>query len=1025
MAKVRYNIKYFIIVLFCLFNIYMRVDAARINAQSSFSIDGLGGATILKAKKSPYDSSFYIVTLNKSFQIKQTEILSPPTSSSITSVVVPFTNTEHIYSIAADNDSVYVFGSTNVLKVDFSNLSVLSKFNPTPNGVQLNQHSFYNKPNTWVYITYPIDGEMHLNHYSGASLGFTTPATQLQPLPAFSTADVTLFSYDTANQLILMGQGDKFILFDCATKTVKSSHTLPTGLVRYAATADPSVKLLYACSKVSSSGAFVLEIIDYSTTTVFVKSTITYTSPGITSCTLSDIDFEQGQLFFLVKDASGYGVLSMDLLGSQQELYKLTGVTNPFSLNYIYSSHKLRYLVMVADASVVVVQYKSICTNDCSGNGYCSNKICVCDTGYGKADCSSHYPELTSSQPLPFYTPGRVYIQGNYFKTPASVFIGGQTCSDVQIHNSSALSCYFQAQLTGSSLYSVQVSVDGLITTSALFKYSDPSITSSNQIGKLIELHGSDFVPEGNYRVKMGGSLITCVRNSAVLITCSPSASDYGSMLYSTDAGHEISSAIDLVPFIESISPNTLSPSQAIPITLDGYFFVATNNDLVYLNYAGVSIENIQSQRGKLTFIPPHGILKDQKLNIVSPKASNQIGFSYLAPTCISIDTSDLSKIIVYGSNFGFYNDTYTASIGGHSVIVEANDNKLVINGNSGESGTLDITIEEKSLACLNNYILFKPTITQIERPSVDGSTVNVKGTHLVNTKFYINTTSLLECQQQADINHHQCPIPGGYANFTIVAVYDDGRRYSKSDEYSVCYASPLISDILPRDYYLGTTNSFSIIGTGFTNIDLGVKVGQHNIIDKQFISSSFILVHFKTNEPLTNNQVTITSYQNVSTIQFTFNLLCPFNNGKECSGLGVCDGKGICKCNNNYKGPDCSIYEGDSTSTVTTSTVDSSSSDNSSNPSTSSQTSAQTTSSQTSTSSQTTSSQSTSSQTSSQPTSTSSTSQPTSTPTITGDSETSLIIPSNCNMLLQPSTQQILTLVLSSLLLLAIGIPI
>ncbi|KYQ90676.1 substrate adhesion molecule [Tieghemostelium lacteum] len=205
------------------------------------------------------------------------------------------------------------------------------------------------------------------------------------------------YSYvlDTAHSHNLAFIGDEYgniQVYDSSSRSKLAfySPSNPSGsteYLRYAGVVDSANSKLYYCTDNNANG-ITIDVFDY--TNILINSTLVSVGSfdinlqGSSGCSAAAIDPIQGQLFFAVF-ANSLFLIGTDLQGNNQDFTEIAQESDAVLINVEPTDSTVQ---VYAGSQLYTFKYKSICPNDCSGNGQCLSGTCSCTQGYSGNDCS-------------------------------------------------------------------------------------------------------------------------------------------------------------------------------------------------------------------------------------------------------------------------------------------------------------------------------------------------------------------------------------------------------------------------------------------------------------------------------------------------------------------------------------------------------------------------------------------------------------------------------------------------------------
>ncbi|KAN0027028.1 hypothetical protein ACTFIU_009708 [Dictyostelium citrinum] len=740
-----------------------------------------------------------------------------------------------------------------------------------------------------------------------------------------SGAPQTMLITDPINKLIFYGNKGMIRLLNAtslaSTLTKSALFTINDSVSRYIGSIDIENKLLYTCSRNEMDPTMKLsfEILNYTSNSMnkFKSVDINFSpkSPStyFAKCNFSSIDLVQGQIFFtLIDPLQNQYILSMDINGNNQELFQLnnnggssdnnliiTGLTIKRSNNNNNNNNNNKLIIGTKNLNnqLIILNYKSICKNDCSGsnNGECINLKCICKQGFGLDDCSQRYPILLNVSSLPLKRPGIVTIDGDYFGNDVnkvSVKIGNNSyqCSNIQLINQQQIKCNFSENLidystipTSSTLdgiyYKVIVNIDQLSIESFQFKYLFPSYENSiQQDFDKIKIMGDNLMDlQYQSLFKLGNSNINklnCIGNVNEIICTLPSDSVNGDLIISDiyNNGYTWPNLILNAQLI-SLSPSSLISTNPTHLTINGLFFTSIIGTKIGDNFQikigqNLIINTIIKSSSTLQFTTNDRILSNTTISLENSK--NTLNFGYLSPSIINFtQPSDNSNglLRIHGINFVNPLDksllqilsttTTTSSSSSQSETINLISNVLDLNLNYIDiklpndfiSSLITISIDGRLSNETNldgtggnglKYLNLKPIITNITPlPSLKGDdNITISGNYLSNNILMIinNNYYSLNCQF---INGNKiiCKVPIGSGKFKIISQSINpfnSYDFLTSEPFETSYSPPIITSITPSGFFSAVSpNGFTITIQG-NNFITDKSLTKISIVDDQ-----------------------------------------------------------------------------------------------------------------------------------------------------------------------------------------------
>ncbi|EAL69053.1 hypothetical protein DDB_G0277103 [Dictyostelium discoideum AX4] len=795
----------------------------------------------------------------------------------------------------------------------------------------------------------------------------------------------TMLITDTINKLIFYGNKGMIRLFDAtslsSTLLKTPLFTISDSVSRYIGSFDIENKLLYTCSRNEANNPTMklsFEILKYSSNSMSILKSVDINfspklpSPYFSKCNFSSIDLIQGQIFFtLIDTLQNQYILSMDINGNNQELFEInnnngetiiiTGLTIKRSLN-----NKLIVGTKNIGNQILILNYKSICKNDCGGssNGECVNLKCICEEGFGLDDCSQRYPVLSKVSSIPLKrTPAIITIDGDYFGTDVnkvSVKIGNSSysCVNIELVNQKQIKCTFSDTLldhptipksSDGIYYNVFVTIGELSVESFKFKYLLPNFQNSiQQDFDKIKITGYNLMDlQYQSLFKLANSNINkldCIGTINEIICILPSDSVNGDLTISDiyNNSHTWSNVI-LNPQLISLSPSLISTSPT-DLTITGLFFTSIIGTKIGDNFQLKIGDNsktfIIKSSSKLEFKTNDRIISNTTISLENSKSS--LNFGYLSPSITSfIQPSDNSNglLRIQGTNFVNPLDKNLLQIilpPPHfgdliSNVLDLNVNYIDINlPNDFISSLITISINGKLSNETNSdgtggtglkYLNLRPIITNITPlPSIKGNdNITITGNYLTKYVYMIinnnNNKNILNCDFISG-NKVICKVPIGSGKFKIIS--ESVNPYNQNDvltskEFESSYAPPNITSITPIGFFSAISpNGFTITINGnnfITDKSLTKILISDGNIDCAILGSitdTTIKCNFVSDQNQWTTKIPVNLTQN--SLSTTFNdgfyhfTHCP-GSPYECSNNGKCNYlTGLCDCNHGYQ---------------------------------------------------------------------------------------------------------------------------
>ncbi|KAN0036020.1 hypothetical protein ACTA71_005318 [Dictyostelium dimigraforme] len=823
----------------------------------------------------------------------------------------------------------------------------------------------------------------------------------------------TMLITDSKNKLIFYGNKGMIRLLNAtnlASTLPKSAiFTINDSVSRYIGSIDVENKLLYTCSRNeinNPTNKLSFEILNYTSTSInkfksvdinfLPKSTSTY----FAKCNFSSIDLIQGQIFFtLIDSLQNQYILSMDINGNNQELFEINNnngnnnnnndnnnngvIITSFTLRR--SNNGINKLIIGTKNlgnQLLILNYKSICKNDCSGygSGECLNLKCICKEGFGLDDCSQRYPIISNVSALPLRrSPGVITIDGDYFGNDVnkvSVKIGNTSysCTNIELINQQRIQCNFSAVAlmdystipkSSDGYYKVMVFIGDLWVESFKFKYLLPSF--ENFIQKdfdKIKIIG-DNIMDLQYQslFKLGNSNINkfnCNGSINEIICILPSDAVNGDLIISDIYGNGYTwSNVILNPQLISLSPQLISTSPT-DLTIDGLFFtsIVTSKigDLFQILIGNQNINTIIKSSSTLQFKSIDRIYSNTTISLENSK--NSLTFDYLSPSITSfIQPSDNGNglLRIQGTNFVnpldksllqiLSSTTTTSNL--ISNVMDLNLNYIDIKlPNDFISSLITISIDGRLSNKTNSdgtggnglkYLNLKPIITNITPlPSLKGDSITIIGNYLSNNIYMItnnnNNNNKLDCNF---INGNKiiCKVPIGSGKFKIISQSNnpyDSNDILKSLEFQTSYTIPTITSVSPSGFFSAIYPSgftITIQGNNFitdkslTKVSISDSNIDCTILDP--ITDTTIKCNFISNQNQWSTKISVNLTQNSLSTIFSdgfYHYIHCVGSPYECSNNGQCNYlTGLCDCKPGYQvKSDCSV----STTIVSTTTT-------------------------------------------------------------------------------------------------------
>ncbi|EGG21098.1 IPT/TIG domain-containing protein [Cavenderia fasciculata] len=545
-------------------------------------------------------------------------------------------------------------------------------------------------------------------------------------------------------------------------------------------------------------------------------------------------------------------------------------------------------------------------------------------------------PTVLTASSTYYQTPGLVTITGtNFANTNLVVSIQSANCPINQFVNDTFLVVSYDSSVVPQGSLNVSVTVNGLNGWRQAFTYFGLSITSAEQIGETVEIHGN------------ASSVTGCTGNDT-FIQCATLPASATSGYISVKNGPLFDRVMLLFrPILTSITPVSIQTSGD-QITFQGRFFEDFNPStgsmepiqvLVDGNaLSSVTLVNAQS----LILDVPAGYGSDHIVQVssLSLLSENTFKFTYNNPQIVSVvrlDASDYNSLTISGSDFSDNAQVVQATIGGESlVLVSVTHTEIIVTvPDSARNGLVQVTVS----GLVSNEIQYalQPVllaVTPTTKLLTSGAKVTVTGYFLSSTdsldqplQLIINQNYTVVGENRSIVFSYLSPsinspyslelsIPIGHDSFEVSAYYPSTNLQSNS--ILVQYHEPIVTSATPVQKNVG--GDVTIYGQSFgdgdnltVTIDT-VECTDAKLLDATVVSPQKIVCHFDASVDTPLNQtlnVTVTAHSLVGTgavFLYTKELTCPNN----CSLHGICQPlTGKCLCDAGYlSSPDCSTKD-------------------------------------------------------------------------------------------------------------------
>ncbi|KAK5578174.1 hypothetical protein RB653_003127 [Dictyostelium firmibasis] len=891
---------YFLISIFLASSYFLIASSQRINLNNTItSINIINSNNILEKTVFSENGKFvFFISGRKIYYNDIDSVLSLAPSTSLSTIGFQYSSTNNLKLITSvpfiGNDSKVIAITNNyayLIDITQKTSREIAIGLPTNNDFNCYITNFLNN----IFITASnifytkFDLKFIDENFSSDSSGIEVTLPQ------------TMLTIDSKNKLIFLGNKGMIRLLDAKTlaSTLPKSplYTINDSVSRYVGSIDSDNRLLYTCSRNETNNPTMklsFEILNYTSNSITKFKTVDInfipksTGSYFSKCNFSSIDLVQGQIFFtLIDPLLNQYILSMDINGNNQELFELNNIGNITALTIRRSSNndngggggggsssnKLLIGTSLGNP-LLILNYKSICKNDCSGfnNGECINLKCICKDDFGLDDCSQRYPIISNVSGLPLKRPGVITIDGNYFGNDinkVSVKIGNSSfsCINIELINQQQIKCRYSENLIDYSniqksldgYYKVFISIGDLSIESFKFNYLNAHYENSiQQDFDKIQITGENIMDlQYQSLFKLGNSNINKLNcnGSVYEIICSlPSDSVNGDLIISDIYGNsKIWSNLILKPQLISLSPLLISTSPT-DLTINGLFFTSVIGTKIGDNFqiliAHQTLTNtIIKSSSTLEFKSTDRILTS-KNSIISllgdSDYKNNLTFGYLSPIITGfIQPSDSNNglLRIQGSNFvnpldkNYLQILSTASSSSNLIsnIMDLNLNYIDIKlPNDFISSLITISIDGGLSNKTNSdgtggnglkYLNLKPIITNVSPlPSLKGDNITITGSYLSNDIYMIisnnnnnnNNNIKLNCEQFINGNKIICKVPIGSGKFKIISQsinpYDSNDIILKSKEFETSYALPIITSVSPNGFFSSISpNGFTI----------------------------------------------------------------------------------------------------------------------------------------------------------------------------------------------------------------------
>ncbi len=537
----------------------------------------------------------------------------------------------------------------------------------------------------------------------------------------------------------------------------------------------------------------------------------------------------------------------------------------------------------VACSSVVVVSTTSItCVTPANTQGVYSMIVTNADTQSGTLSNGFSYNPFTITNIAPAFGPQAgsttITITGTQFTTGASITVGGNNCTSVNVVSSTSITCVTPAGTTGAQTVAITLLDSSFASSVGGFSYSPtPTVTavspSSARVsgGSTLTITGTGFL-SGIVASVGGVNCTTSTYVSATSMTCVTPVGSLGTVdvrVTNTDAqtGVKTSSfTYDAAPTLTSVSPNNGKATGGNTITLTGTgFLTGTTATAGGVTCSSPTVVN------STTFTCVIGAHAAGSVNVILTLADTQTatltnGFTYnAAPTVTSISpasgySAGGTTVTITGT--GFITGA-TATIGGTTctspTVVSGTSITCVTPARAAGVNAVVVTNPDTQTGTLSNAFTYTTfPITSVSPTSgrlTGGNLVSITGSGFVTGASV--TIATLACTSPSVVNATTitCLAPAHAAGLASIAITNgDGATATLSNSYTY-NPVPTLTSISPTFGALAGGATMTLTGTGFV-MGATVTVGGNTCTSPTVVSATSITCIIPTGSAGVNSVV-------------------------------------------------------------------------------------------------------------------------------------------------------------------------
>eukprot|EP01132_Coremiostelium_polycephalum_P010232 gene10232-12552_t len=542
-------------------------------------------------------------------------------------------------------------------------------------------------------------------------------------------------------------------------------------------------------------------------------------------------------------------------------------------------------------------------------------------------------PTIERSSQLVFGVPGTVTITGTNFALPLTSTIGGTTCDQIQLINSTYFTCKFAANIptTNKQPLEIEVSAGGQSTKSSIFDYLQVKISSYNQIGEQLEIFGKYFgESKDTLTVTLGSVELVILESNDTFIRTDilPISSSSGILKVINGPTPEDTILVDLIPILVNVEPNIIDTIGGLS-TLTGRFFEKIGHqgteNLVQVLSGSVVLQSTTINNQTIEVTIPEGTGVNYSIKVlIETKSTETKSYSYSKP-CITGLNQESNIIEIFGDNFGKKLEMVKVLLeNGQSLNANQVNDTVIVLEVPEELKNGDIYVIVDTQESNKQLLLLTPILHQINpKPSLSGSKITITGSFMssINYKqvlvpFNVKSSSssvsssLENCKNIKDTTPYQieCDYPAGTGRFNITLEYET----KLSNEITYNYLEPVVKE--STSIYYKESGDITISGENFHQTGLKVMVEDIECTNpKHIVGAGKIVCLYNGQFPPRTDGISLLVTVQVDGL-FGSNNVFFYHEEKPCKpacieGQGTCNTRlSKCECIGNWTGIDCAI---------------------------------------------------------------------------------------------------------------------